>query len=95
MSGKKECVVCKKSLLAMDAQISEGGNSYHKGESRERGARPPALRRALARAPAAHPTARRPPATRPPFRARAGCFKCSVCSGQLTILNLSTINGTL
>ena len=30
MSGKKECVVCKKSLLAMDQQVSEGGNSYHK-----------------------------------------------------------------
>ena len=57
MSGKKECIVCKKSLLAMDAQISEGGNSYHKGESPEARPLPHAALAALsplthARAPA-------------------------------------------
>jgi hypothetical protein len=54
MSAPKACKVCAKTLLAMDPQVSEGGNSYHKT-----------------------------------------CFKCNVCGGQLTTLNLSTINGTL
>jgi hypothetical protein len=91
--SKKECVVCKKSLLAMDAQISEGGNSYHKGACHRLSRRAPRrARRALARSlrPRAPLTCRPPPPLRP-----AGCFKCSVCNGQLTILNLSTINGTL
>ena len=94
MSGKKDCIVCKKSLLAMDAQISEGGNSYHKGACRRLfAACAPSGATALARSlrPRA-PLTRRPPF--PPLRP-AGCFKCSVCNGQLTILNLSTINGTL
>ena len=91
--SKKECVVCKKSLLAMDAQISEGGNSYHKGACYRLSRRAPRRARQHSRARFARAPPHVPPPP-PPLRP-AGCFKCSVCNGQLTILNLSTINGTL